>query len=131
MMRMMMPLLMNLCVVASCFQLLLFAQVASWSLYHTGDTGQSSQSTQRDRVNFSGRQEMSVKSKKRHFWKLEWTKFELDRIFHFFFIFEVGTIQCTDLPKTEFLAVVSKMAILSQTVIFDLWVNFTHFWHRK
>ena len=47
------------------------------------------------------------------------TKFELDRIFNFFHI--EGGCHARHLSKTEFLAVVSKMAILSQIVIFDIW----------
>ena len=50
------------------------------------------------------------------------TKFELDRIFSFFFHIEGGcnARTCTHLSKTEFLAVVSKMAKLPQNVIFDI-----------
>ena len=48
--------------------------------------------------------------------------FDLDRIFFIFFSYW-RCVQCTHLSKTEFLAVVSKMAILSQTVIFDIcWI---------
>ena len=46
--------------------------------------------------------------------------FDLDRIFSFFFHIEGGG-PGPHLPKTEFLAVVSKMAKLPQNVIFDIW----------
>ena len=48
--------------------------------------------------------------------------FYLDRIFFIFFSYW-RCVQCTHLSKTEFLAVVSKMAKLPQNVIFDIcWI---------
>ena len=49
-----------------------------------------------------------------------WDKIRTRSNFFLFFSYW-RCVPGTHLPKTEFLAVVSKMAILSQTVIFDIW----------